>query len=184
MPRMVFLTLVSTLLAVVSCAPVRGQSSGNVSYYWYRGIWYACPANPSVARASIAALPRADSDQGWARPTAAPPSSAALPGEPPLAVPAPGRRAAVSESQSFYDAYAVAGATGTSANVERGTAIFWNLTDRDLNVKIDGRSHSVRRSQSAAVNVPREFVWQAEGRDAQVERIAAGESAITIVIRR
>jgi hypothetical protein len=122
--------------------------------------------------------------RAWAQPTAAPPSKAPLPGEPPLAVPNPQPKAAVSESHSYYDSYAVARQSGAAAIGGRCTAGFWNLSDRDVKAKINGKTLTLPRGKNVPVEVPREFVWQLEGREPQVERIPAGESALTIVIRR
>jgi hypothetical protein len=101
-----------------------------------------------------------------------------------MAVPNPQPRAAVSESHSYYDSYAVAKQPGAASSGERCTVGFWNLSDRDLSAKINGKTLTVPRGKNTPVDVPREFVWQVEGREPQVERIATGESALTIVIRR
>jgi hypothetical protein len=90
----------------------------------------------------------------------------------------------VSESHSYYDSYVVAQQSGARSNGERCTVGFWNLTDRDVNARINGQARTLPRGKNVPIEVPREFVWQLEGREAQVERIAAGESALTIVIRR
>jgi len=74
------------------------------------------------------------------------------------------------------------GATGPAG--ARLTAGFWNLTDHDLTIKVDGQSHVVARGKNLPLEVGRQFVWQIEGRDPQREQIATGESAIEIVIRR
>jgi hypothetical protein len=60
----------------------------------------------------------------------------------------------------------------------------WNLSERQLTVTVDRQTRAIPRGKHLAIEVPREFTWQIEGRASQIERIAAGESALTIVIRR
>jgi len=61
---------------------------------------------------------------------------------------------------------------------------FWNLTDQDLALRIDGKPQPLQRGQSITLDLGRQFVWQVEGRDPQRENIPLGESALEIVIRR
>jgi len=51
-------------------------------------------------------------------------------------------------------------------------------------LKVDGQSRTVMQGKSLAVDVPRRFTWQIEGRDVNQENIAMGEAALQIVIRR
>ncbi len=156
-------------------------------------------------------VPSAPTRPAYSTPTAAPPSANPPPltepqptpkqspsssdRPPPLAVPPPAveppklpsssdRPPAVSESTSYFDTYAVAPRGAPRPAGDRLTAGFWNLTDHDLTVKVDGQPHVLARGKNLPVDVGRQFVWQVEGRDPQKEQIATGESAIEIVIRR
>lgn len=90
----------------------------------------------------------------------------------------------VDEGTSYFDTYAVASRSPTRAVGDRFTAGFWNLTDHDISIKVDGQTHALTRGKNLSVDVGKQFVWQVEGRDPQKEQIATGESAIEIVIRR
>jgi hypothetical protein len=130
----------------------------------------------------------------YAKPTPAPPSAGPSTAEPPLAEPPapakptpapPGRSSGFGESTSFYDAYSVAPqGRGRSAG-DRCKVDFWNLTDRDLVLRIDGGpSQILPRGRSLPAATGRQFTWQVEGRETQTRRVDDGESALQIVIRR
>jgi hypothetical protein len=150
-----------------------------------------CPEFVPVC--TIAPTSRARTGPTYAQPTAAPPSAAPATPAPPLAnPPAPknplpppsDRKPAVSESRSYYESYAGNPRNPSERTGNRCTAGFWNLTERDLTVKVDGTAHTVARGKNVQVNVGRQFVWLVDGRDPQSESIAAGECAVEIVIRR
>jgi hypothetical protein len=89
------------------------------------------------------------------------------------------------ETTSFYDAYSVALPSGTKRVDERCTVDFWNLTDRDMVLRIeDGPAQIVPRAKNTSIAVGRQFIWQIEGRQPQTTRLERGESALQIVIRR
>jgi len=120
-----------------------------------------------------------------AQPTAAPPS------EGPISMEQPGNPVAkkpggpvVSENMGFYDAYALAPDKKGTTPSDRGTLVLWNLTNREVKIKVDSQAHALAAGKSLALNVARKFVWQLEGRDPQIESIATGEVGIEIVIRR
>jgi hypothetical protein len=85
---------------------------------------------------------------------------------------------------SYYDAYAVAPRGPTSSVGDRCSVAFWNLTGHELTIKVDGQGHAISAGKSIPLEVGRQFVWKIEGREPQTERIATGESALEIVIRR
>jgi hypothetical protein len=125
----------------------------------------------------------------YAPPTAAPPSTA----PPPLAEPrkpttslSPNREAspALSEARSYYDVYAVSPRVSEKRAGDRCLVDFWNLTGRELSVLVDGQQHVLSPGKSQPVDVGRRFVWKMDGRDPQAEQVAAGDSAVEIVIRR
>ena len=107
-----------------------------------------------------------------------------MPGEPPPPGLAPRRGASVTESRLYYEAYPVAVQDPARRFGERCSIEFWNLTNKDLILKVDGQSRTVMQGKSLAVDVPRRFTWQIEGRDVNQENIAMGEAALQIVIRR
>ncbi len=137
-----------------------------------------CPP-PQQAVWSPAPAPRT-AEPPLLKPTYAPPTAAPPSAEP---LPAP-RPPAVSESRSYFDVYTVAPRDSADACGDRSSASFWNLTDRDVTLTVDGQSHVIPRGKSLPLAVGRRFVWQVQGREAQTQQIATGESALEIVIRR
>jgi hypothetical protein len=68
---------------------------------------------------------------------------------------------------------------------DRYSVDFWNLTDRDLALRIEGGPPQVLpRGKNMRVATGSQFTWQANGRPAQTARVEDGESALQIVIRR
>jgi hypothetical protein len=90
----------------------------------------------------------------------------------------------VSESKSYYDLYPLVPRSTDTPSAERCQAGFWNLTDRDLTLKIDGQNRVLGRGQGFNQKVSRQFVWQVEGREAQTERVASADAGVEILIRR
>lgn len=151
---------------------------------------YCLPAAtyaPSVLAPSAAPRP-------LAQPVPAPPSggSQAAPRtqEPPLSAPppptpaSPGRSPGVTESRSYFNSYALAGADLKPAG-DRCRVSFWNLTDGPVTVKVGDQAYSLSsNSQSQNLDLQRQFVWRVDDREPQWERVADGESGLVIVIRR
>lgn len=154
----------------------------NTSYYYapsYRVVYqpvYVMPAAPVCVEAPP---PRT-----FAQPVPAGPSGSPAPGprssEPPLSTPKPG----VTESRSFFDAYAVAPRSADKPAAGKVSVGFWNLTDRDLMLHVDQRTFTVLRGKSVRLELERQFAWRVEARAAQNEQVPAGEAGREIVIRR
>ena len=89
----------------------------------------------------------------------------------------------VTES-NFYDVYRVISRQEARPAGDSCSIAFWNLSSTDMALKVAGRTHTLPRDKNLMLTLDREFVWQVEGREAQVERVPAGESALEIVIRR
>jgi hypothetical protein len=134
----------------------------------------------------------------YASPTAAPPSAtpAPCPQPPPPApvTPAPqpepmtaplslkptGR---ITEAR-FFDSYPVAARPGEHPDAARCSVSFWNLTDRQLTVRVAGRSHTVPAHQRLLLELERRFDWQVERYPPQTEEVKAAHAGAAIIIRR
>jgi hypothetical protein len=125
-----------------------------------------------------------------ARPVPAPPSAGPVGAperlHPPASTPAlpatpqPGVR----ESREYFDLYFDSPRGGDKPNPDRATVGFWNVTDRDLSVKIGAETKVLLRGKSLTLELPRQFVWQVEGRAQRAETIPAENGALEIVIRQ
>jgi hypothetical protein len=87
-------------------------------------------------------------------------------------------------ASSYYDTYALAPREAAGAGATAPTVRVWNLTGRDLQVKVDGKPATIPPGQNLKASVPRQFVWQVIGREPQSERIAEGDLGLEIVVRR
>jgi hypothetical protein len=120
---------------------------------------------------------------GQAPSTAAPPSASGTPSAEPRTDKPTGPSPGVRESR-YYDPYPVASTDTAAPPRERCTVIFWNVSDRDLLLRVNDQSQVLPRGRSLRIESCRAFTWQVEGREAQSEKVADSESAIEIVIRR
>jgi hypothetical protein len=84
----------------------------------------------------------------------------------------------------YYDAYSVGGSLPAADGTDRCSVRFWNLSGRDVVLTVDGQSVYLAAGRSMTRELPRQFVWQVQGRAGQGERVPAGEGALEIVIRR
>jgi hypothetical protein len=199
----------AAVLAVILSMPLaaRGHGYGLVQSPVTVGYYYPGPVEYVPVTAYLVSpvcvppplvYPTAPAVSGpnriYAPPTPAPPSAGPATSEFPSALPStpakpsatpPSGSPGFGESTSFYDSYSVASAKMDRPAGERCTVDFWNLTDRDLLLRIDGGPAQVLpRGKTLAVSVPRQFTWEVQGRQSQPARIDLGESALQIVIRR
>ena len=197
----------AAVLAVILSTPLAARGHGyglaplTVAYYYPGPVEYVpviaymvspvcVPPQPVYPAAPAVSGP----NRTYAPPTPAPPSAGPATSEFPSAAPPPpakpsaappGSSPGFGESTSFYDSYSVASAKMDRPAAERCTVDFWNLTDRDLLLRIDGGPAQVLpRGKTLPVSVPRQFTWEVQGRQSQPTRIDLGESALQIVIRR
>ncbi|GIW79995.1 MAG: hypothetical protein KatS3mg105_1802 [Gemmatales bacterium] len=163
------------------------------SYYYYPvfyPVWesYSVPIPMYVVPAAPACVPSQPA-ANFAAPRPAGPSTGPMPrqatSEPPLrpqpiVTEKPNTSAA---GPGFYDVYASGQPAGRHVEEKHGVG-FWNLSQRDLTLKVAGQTYSLRRGESLRLQLADEFTWQVDQREAQVQRIAPGESSLEIVIRR
>jgi hypothetical protein len=135
--------------------------------YYYPTYYYAPVAAPVYAQPVVAA-------PVYATPTPAPacPPLAAPTTDQPMP-PAP----ALSESRSKYR-------ETEQPDAATARVSFWNRSTQDLDVRIDGQLRTLRRGKGLTLELPRQFVWQVEGRAAETERVPTDKPSLEIVIRR
>jgi hypothetical protein len=153
--------------------------------------YYAVPVVPTplyVTPPPVLCIPVAF-PRPVAQPQAAPPSPDR---EPPLVEPvrpapqtSPTPPAGSQPRESrYFDAYPVAPSATTQPNNPRCSVSFWNLSSRELVLKVGTQHITLPVGRSTTLDLEREFAWQIEGRKAESGRVAANESALEIVIRR
>lgn len=115
----------------------------------------------------------------YAQPTPAPPSSTP-------ASPSPSMRKVpeVTESRSFYSGASQAPAASDKPAADRSSVAFWNLSTKDVNLRIGGQTYVLAQGKRLNLEMGRQFVWRIDDRELQNETIPATESALEIVIRR
>lgn len=113
------------------------------------------------------------------------PSGGPKTGEPPLIQPqTPTPQPGVTESRSYFNAYAVAPRANDKPAGNRVPVGFWNLTDRDITLTVDKQTHVVPKGKNLKLDLARQFVWRVDTREALNEQVPAAESGLEIVIRR
>jgi hypothetical protein len=156
------------------------------------------PANPTWAPAtpappSAGPLPPVPTAQPTTPNTAPPPIAPQTPPPPtapklPALPPPPGMpQAAVQESHSStntFDMYSVPPDKGIKPTADRCSVGFWNLTGKELTLKIDGQTRTVAAGKSLTLDLARQFVWQVMGREAQNSTVPTADLGVEIVIRR
>ncbi|MBI3407944.1 MAG: hypothetical protein HY040_06255 [Planctomycetes bacterium] len=135
-------------------------------------VWICAPTSPRV----IPLMPQA---QPYAAPSAAPPSGvpSAQTKEPPLGS-APGKGPTIIESRSSV---AAGPATPAGAKCKVG---FWNLTGRDVTLKIDGQPRTLPRDRAVTLELARAFVWQVDQSEASSEQVPMDEAFHEVIIRK
>jgi hypothetical protein len=83
----------------------------------------------------------------------------------------------------FYDAFPVAGHGGAVA-ADGCPVCFWNLSEKEVVVEVAGRKRTLARGGKLNLQLPREFVWQANDHESRTEHVAADQAGLEIVIRR
>lgn len=133
-------------------------------------------AQPPLAAPPVPAMPPA-----FAPVTPAPPSSPTPSGSP--AAPPVTGSAKVSETR-FFDTYAVASGSNARPADGRCSVAFWNLTGQDVTLKVGAQTLPLARGKNATLELPHEFTWQVDGREAQTQKVPAAEAGLEIVVRR
>lgn len=60
---------------------------------------------------------------------------------------------------------------------------FWNLTGRDVVVKIDGQPRRLEKDQGMTLQLNRVFAWQVDEREAKIENVPGEKSDYEIFLR-
>lgn len=83
-----------------------------------------------------------------------------------------------------FDAYFV-GHRAAGKDRGKGTCSvkFWNLTDRDVTVAVEGKKYTVAAKDSVKLELGREFHWGVNDAEARPQRVPEEESGVEIVIR-
>jgi hypothetical protein len=169
----------------------RPHSAGVTTLYYYPAPVVVMPSYSvfpySVGTAPLAplcqpALPT-NAQPALAAPTPAPPSAgpAVLPR---TTQPAPSSGLGIKGIGSNYGAASGGVRPAPKPSGDRCSVGFWNLTDRDLILAVDGRSHIVPRGKNLLLDLKHQFAWKVEGREAQLERVRPSEAAMESVMRR
>ncbi|OAI54038.1 hypothetical protein AYO44_03915 [Planctomycetaceae bacterium SCGC AG-212-F19] len=146
-----------------------------------------CPI-PMTAPLVPAVATTAEPPRIYATPVPAPASSA--PGTAPPANPAPSGPTpkppppGANEAQSYYDAYAAAAPRTGLKPAEVLSIGFWNNTSKSMMLRVQGQSHALPAGRGVTLELPRQFVWQIDGRDAQLVNLPAAQTGADFVIRR
>ena len=137
------------------------------------------PSAP-VVRAPVLPTP---APRPLATPAPAPPSSGPVnpssPSTPPM-----NQVPAVGESRALYQPTAAVTESSSRAGTEKARVGFWNLSGRDVVLRVDGRSHFLAQGTCLKLDVARTFAWKVGDYDTQVEQMPGRVASMELVIRR
>jgi hypothetical protein len=97
--------------------------------------------------------------------------------EPPLMGDAKKKGPTVTETRSKSGGYAAT--TGDRCKVG-----FWNLTGRDVTLKIDGRQQTIPKNRSLTLDLNRSFAWQMDQGETVTERVPDEQTAHEVLLRQ
>jgi hypothetical protein len=81
------------------------------------------------------------------------------------------------ESRSKSGGYA-------SANKERCKVGFWNLTGRDVTLKIDGQQQVLPKNRAVTLDLERAFAWQIDQGETVTERVPEEQPFHEVILRQ
>ena len=173
--------LVLPAVASANGLRLRSQSQQTTYYYYPTTTSYYYVPTYSMAEclpnAAPTFMPRATT-------TLEPPGASGLPRKVAQPVPAgpsgdlpagpkttePPRGAGVSEARSYFSAYAVAPRGAPVPAGERARVAFWNLSSTDITLTVANEAYSLPRGKNLKLDLPRQFVWRVDSREAQNEK--------------
>ncbi len=149
------------------------------TYYYFVAPSSCCVVQPAMAASPITGVRPGPASSPLAQPKSAPPSQTK---EPPVSKKSVGPPTVIeSKSMSFSDK-ATAGVEGADDNAVCRVG-FWNITDRDVKLTVNGKAYTVSRNRNVTLPVGRTFAWQVEGGEPHTESVPQEELSHEIVIR-
>jgi hypothetical protein len=129
-----------------------------------------------------------------AQPQAAPPSQSPeppsaeprlKPKEPPSSPPTPPpSKPGEPRVSNYFDTYSVSPKDSTRTPGDRCSVSFWNLSGKELTLKIGEQRIPLGSGRHATLDLDRQFTWQIEGRSSESGKVDSTNSALEIIIRR
>jgi hypothetical protein len=192
MPRFIQGVLAAGLLLLAAAETAqgfggRGMRVTTASYPVYVApapVWLYVPAAPVYLPAQVACPPAAFAVSAavspLATPTPAPPSQTSEP---------PGG-AAPKQAPKVSEWHSPAGDSGTPAGTSKSFSPrslhrvgFWNVSDRDMTINVEGQAYALARGRAMTMSLGRQFTWQIDQRKPTQERIPEDKANLEIVIR-
>jgi hypothetical protein len=202
---LVALALVACLTpAADACFWLRRQPVPVTSGYYFPApvFWVPAPA-PAIFTTPLMTPAPPMPPATILSPTPAPPVIAAPiapPTAPPLAAPPsmepidPRRESSTSQrpvtssarqvSGQYFSFYPGSARPGSTTSRDRCSVAFWNLTSSAFTIEVAGERRIILPGQSATLELPRSFTWRIVGRDFETTRLADGDTAGEILVRR
>ncbi len=118
----------------------------------------------------------------YAIPRPAPPSD--TPVVPERLRPKPSRPPRVTESPYPSDEKSRPRNASRKSRRDRCRIGFWNVSNRDLTVQVNGRARRLARGRGMTLRLKRQFVWRIVGSTPHEESVPADKATMEIVIRR
>jgi hypothetical protein len=91
---------------------------------------------------------------------------------------------AVQESRSFSPSTPAVVESSTPPASDKAKVSFWNVTGRDVVLRVEGQTHLLGQGKSLKLDLGRTFVWKMDDYQAQVEQVPASVPSMELVLRR
>lgn len=60
---------------------------------------------------------------------------------------------------------------------------FWNVTGRDIQLQVEGKSQSLAKNRATTLELERHFLWQIDGGEMNPERVPDSQNYFEVIIR-
>ncbi len=142
-----------------------------VSYYVPSTVYYTPVACETEVPVSVVSSP---STKIYSQPTQAPSRKQTV--EPPSK-----KAPKIRESASFYQQTKLNEISAENNTCQVG---FWNISNRDVVLKVGGRTYDLEKNRSLTIDLPREFSWQIGSAGRNQEFVPEDRNSYEIVIRQ
>jgi hypothetical protein len=151
-----------------------GRHGGYAAYSYYpvlTPVLYYTPVY--LAAPAVCAVPSPVTAPVYATPRPAPPSSPST-GEPPLG-------SALKRAPTFNESRSGSKYPPMDDRCQVG---FWNISGRDLTLKVNGQSRLLLRNRALTLELGRDFVWQIDSREPQRQQVPADQASFEVILRQ
>lgn len=88
------------------------------------------------------------------------------------------------KAPTIIESRSLGGSYAQGSTKERCKVGFWNLTGRDVTLKVDGQLRMLAKDRAVTLELDRAFVWQIDQRDSVSERVPEEQPFHEVILRQ